>query len=223
MSRAVLTLDIPNSVWMGSVSREYPDAQFRVLAATPSKDGGVALAGLLADEPERIVGDVEASASVSNLELLQVDEESVLLEIETQAAVFLESARNAGVPIRTPFSVQDGEIVWELTASRSRLSDLNESLTDAGINFTVESIYEQVDSDQLLTDRQWTIIQAALENGYYDTPRNCTQEELARTVGLAKSTCSDLLHRAEEQIIKRLVEGEVDARPKRSKRVPTIV
>lgn len=223
MSRAVLSLEIPDSVWMSAVSRDHPDAQFRVLSVTPSDEGGVALAELLSDDPELIVSEVRDCNSVSSLEVLQVDDESVLLEIETQTAVLLESARSAGVPIRTPFSVHNGEIIWELTASRSRLSALHETLTDAGINFSVESIYDQVDSEQLLTDRQWTIIQAALENGYYDTPRSCTQEELARNVGLAKSTCSDLLHRAEEQIIKRLVGREAETHPQRSKRIPGVV
>jgi hypothetical protein len=223
MSRAVLTLEIPVDVWMGSVSRNHPDAQFRVLAATTSERGGVALVEIFADDNARIVQEIEDAESVTALEVLEMDDENVLLEIETRTAIFLEFARGVGIPIKTPFSVHDGEVIWELTASRHRLSSLNETLTDAGINFTVESIYQQIDSDQLLTDRQWTVIQTALENGYYDTPRTCTQEDIARNVGLAKSTCSELLHRAEERIIKRLVAAQTDRSPQKTKRKPTIV
>jgi predicted DNA binding protein len=223
MTRAVLTLTIPPAVWMGTVSRNHPDAQFRILATTASDSGGVALAELFADNSEEVVSEIKDAKSVTDLEVLEVDDETVLVEIETQAAMFLEFARSAGIPIKTPFSVHDGEVVWELTASRSRLSALKETLDDANVSFTVESIYQQIDSEQLLTDRQWTIIQAALENGYYDTPRNCTQEDIARHVGLAKSTCSELLHRAEERIIKRLVGDQMDAPRPGAKRKPTIV
>lgn len=39
---------------------------------------------------------------------------------------------------------------------------------------------------------------AVIERGYYDTPRRCTLTELADELDLAKSTCSERLHRAEE-------------------------
>lgn len=48
---------------------------------------------------------------------------------------------------------------------------------------------------------------AAVEAGYYDTPRTCTLTELADEVGLAKSTCSEILHRAEEIIVKEFIEN----------------
>ncbi|MFQ3293815.1 MAG: putative DNA binding protein [Natrialbaceae archaeon] len=223
MSRAVLTLAIPADVWIGAVSRNHPEAQFRVLAATTNEDGGVALAEVIDDDDQRILHDIESANSVTAVEVLEKDDETLLLEIETQTAMFLDFARRAGVPIKTPFSVQDGEVIWELTASRHRLSSLNETLTDAGITFTVESIYQEVDSEQLLTERQWTIIQTALEEGYYDTPRTCTQEDIARNVGLAKSTCSELLHRAEEAIIKRLVGAHIESSAGKSKQQPIIV
>lgn len=223
MSRAVLTLSIPPEVWMGAVSRNHPDAQFRILATTANDSGGVALAELFADNSEEVVSEIKDAKSVTDLTVLEVNEETVLMEVETQAAIFLEFARSAGIPIKTPFSVRDGEVVWELTASRSRLSALKETLDNANVSFTVESIYHQIDSDELLTDRQWTIIQSALENGYYDTPRKCTQEDIARQVGLAKSTCSELLHRAEERIIKRIVGDHMDEPQPQAKRKPTIV
>ncbi|MFB6162260.1 MAG: helix-turn-helix domain-containing protein [Halococcoides sp.] len=218
MSRAVLSLEIPDDIWMGSLSRAHPAAEFRVTAVAPCDEGGVAIAEIRADAAGQVVADLADIDPILSLERLQVDDDRVLIEIETERALFLEAARTAGIPIRTPFSISNGTIVWELTASRDRLSALGDTLRSANVNFTVESIYEQVDSQQLLTDRQWTIVQTALDSGYYDTPRTCTQEELASEVGLAKSTCSDLLHRAEEKIIKRLAAPESDG-PGRSNHV----
>ncbi|MFB6104417.1 MAG: helix-turn-helix domain-containing protein [Halobacteriaceae archaeon] len=220
MPRAVLSLTIPGGIWIGTVSQNHPDAQFQVLAATANDDGGVALAELFADDPAALIREIDAADSVTDLEVLEADGDSVLLQIETQISVFLESARRSGVPIETPFTVQDGEIRWELTVSRERLAALRDELLDAGISFEVESVYQEIDSDQLLTDRQWTVLTTALDQGYYDTPRTCTQEEIADAVGLAKSTCSETLHRAEERIIKRLVVDQSDGRPDRPSRRP---
>ena len=46
----------------------------------------------------------------------------------------------------------------------------------------------------------------AVDHGYYDTPRACSLTELAEEVGIAKSTCSETLHRAEETMIKQFME-----------------
>lgn len=97
MPRAELAITIPESVWMGELSRAHPDTGFEILTAFPREGGGVALAEITADDVE------------------------------------------------------------------------------------------------------------AVEAGYYDTPRDCTLTDLAETVGLAKSTCSETLHRAEGQIIKQFV------------------
>jgi predicted DNA binding protein len=59
-----------------------------------------------------------------------------------------------------------------------------------------------VETPELLTDQQRRLLVTAVEEGYYDTPRECTLTELAEAVDLAKSTASVTLHRAEERVIK---------------------
>ncbi len=49
-------------------------------------------------------------------------------------------------------------------------------------------------------------MRTAVEEGYYDTARTCSLTELAGEVGIAKSTCSETLHRAEETVIKQFIE-----------------
>jgi hypothetical protein len=104
-----------------------------------------------------------------------------------------------------PFTVQNGEADWELTTSRERLSTLGEQFDALGISYTIDSIYRQVDPEPVLTEQQWRVVTAAVEAGYYDTPRETTLTDLAEELGIAKSTCSETLHRAEERIVKRFV------------------
>jgi predicted DNA binding protein len=49
------------------------------------------------------------------------------------------------------------------------------------------------------------VLLTAVECGYYDTPRECSLTELAGELGVAKSTCSETLHRIEEVVVKRFV------------------
>jgi predicted DNA binding protein len=104
-----------------------------------------------------------------------------------------------------PFSIADGRAEWSITAPHQRLSDLGTQLDEFGIEFTVEEVQESVEVEQLLTDRQFRLVTTAVDRGYYDTPRGCTLTELADALDLAKSTCSETLHRAEGRIVKEFV------------------
>ena len=210
MPRATLTLTIPEAIWMGELSRTYPETRLRVLSAVKNDEGGVALVELTSPHEEAVISAAREYDSVAAVEVLNDEAEGLLLQLETTMPLLLEPLQRSGVPLEMPFNVQDGEVVWEVTTSRERLSMLGDQLESLGISFTVESIYQQVESEQLLTDHQWDVLSAAVECGYYDTPRSCTQEELADELGIAKSTCSETLHRAEEQIIKRFLSNHED-------------
>lgn len=66
----------------------------------------------------------------------------------------------------------------------------------------------QFETDGQLTGTQYSLVVRAVELGYYDTPRECSLTDLAEAVGLAKSTVSETLHRAEGKLIKSVVGGE---------------
>jgi predicted DNA binding protein len=120
----------------------------------------------------------------------------------------LLAARDSGLPLEMPFEIEDGEATWTLTASQDAISELGDQLSALGVSFTVDYLQQEVaGSEALLTDRQGTIVREAIERGYYDTPRKCSLTELADAVGLAKSTVSETLHRAEERVMKEFAAG----------------
>lgn len=209
MPRATLTLTIPEEVWIGDLTHRYRDAKFQVLAALPGDNQkGVGLAKVTAPYLQQVLEDLGNYEAVTDVEVLELCGDSVLVQLETTQPVLLEPARRSGIPLEMPFTVQAGEVVWEITASRDRLSALHDQLTALGIPFTVDSIYRELDSSRLLTDQQAKVLDVAIREGYYDTPRTCTQEDIAETLELAKSTCSETLHRAEERIVKQFVDDQ---------------
>lgn len=205
MPRANLTLTIPEGVWIGDVTRAHPDAGVRILAALTGDDAGVGLAEITAADLEDIVADVRDSDSVVELDVLQRYEDTVLVQFETTMPLLLFPVQDSGVPLTMPFTIRNGRAEWELTAPQRRLSELGTQLDEFGIPFTVNEIRQEIEPEQLLTDRQLRLVRAAVENGYYDTPRECSLTELADRVGLAKSTCSETLHRAEGTVMKRFL------------------
>ncbi|QLG48657.1 helix-turn-helix domain-containing protein [Natrinema halophilum] len=55
-----------------------------------------------------------------------------------------------------------------------------------------------------LTERQHTALSLAFSRGYYDSPRGVTTQELADELGISAPSASDLLRRAERQLISQL-------------------
>lgn len=208
MPRAKLTLTVPEGVWIGDLSRAHPGTQFRILAALPDEDAGVGLVEVVSSDLAAVVGDLQDHDEVARVDPLQRHDRVAVIQLETTQPFLLLPVRDSGIALEMPFELQDGEAVWEVTASQERLSALGEQFEAFGIAFDVQHIHQHIESEQLLTERQRRLVVTAVERGYYDTPRCCSLTELAEAVGIAKSTCSETLHRAEEEIVKQFVEGE---------------
>lgn len=203
MARAELTIDLPDSVWISRISTTYPDTRFSVLAAFPDEDHGVALLEVSGPDVVEALQDMHESDAVTQLDPLEQNDDSVLVQFETDEPLLLFSLREAGLPLDPPLEIQDGRGTLEVVAPHAKLSGLREQLDAFGMDFEVGYLYESGDSERLLTPRQQEVLVAAIEAGYYDTPRESTLTDLADDLDTAKSTLSETLHRAEETAIKQ--------------------
>lgn len=208
MPRAELVVRPPADTWIHELSTAHPEAAFTVVAVLPGTDTGVALLEVEGVDPVAVVAAAERHGDVVGLDLLWTQGETALLQVETSDARLLEPVLAAGVPLRTPFAVRDGEATWTLTTSRDRLSDLGDRLDAAGIDYDIRSVREATDGPEegLMTDRQRELLLAAAGLGYYDTPRRVTLTGVAEAVGVSKATASDVLHRAEGAVVTWFVE-----------------
>jgi len=204
LPKAKLSIEVPEQAWVREVSKSHPDAVFRVISAFAGDDHGV---GIVEVEPGKeeniadIVRDMSEHEVVEEIDILWTDEEDALVQFRTRRPMMLMAARKSKVPVRMPFEIQDGTGTWELTASRERLSDLSNVFESMGISYQLEYLHE-IRSEDFLTEKQQETMRAALDMGYYDTPREASLSKVAEECGIAKSTCSEILHRAEERIIK---------------------
>ncbi|MFB6201924.1 MAG: helix-turn-helix domain-containing protein [Halorhabdus sp.] len=216
MVQATLTLSIPRRIWIGALSQDHPDSRIRVLAAFPNgEESGVGLVEVDGPDVPAVVRAVDDEETVTDLTVLGRYDDQALVQFETTDPLLLFPIVGSGIPLELPFDICDGEVCWELTASRDRLSELGDQLETLGISFTVEQLHQHVEPEQVLTDRQTTLVREAIDRGYYDTPRECTLTELAAAMDMAKSTCSETLHRAEETIVKGFFEDEPTASARR--------
>ncbi|SEQ27017.1 helix-turn-helix domain-containing protein [Natrinema salaciae] len=206
MAQATLTLTMPEEVWIQQISTDYPESTFRVLAAVPGSETGFALVRIAGSAVPEVVEAMDDHPQLTELSLAQWSDNEATVHFETTAPLLMFSSRESGMPIELPVEIRDGEATIEVTGSRERLAELAEQLEHFGLQYRIEHVRERLHESQLLSERQLEVIAAAVEEGYYDTPRRSSLTELADHLGIAKSTCSETLHRAEEAIVKRFVE-----------------
>ncbi|EMA08187.1 helix-turn-helix domain-containing protein [Haloferax denitrificans] len=202
MPRATLSITLPEQVWVSDLSGRYPDAEFTVLAAMPADETGVGLVEIRAADIEPVVTTIDEYESVVSVTILEAQPERALVQFETTEPLLILTLSEVGIPLELPITIVDGEVTVEVTAPRENLSELGDQLAQFGIPFDLVSIHQSIDTESLLTDDQYALLETAVAEGYYDTPRTCTLTELAEAVGLAKSTTSEKLHRAEGKVMK---------------------
>lgn len=208
-----LSIELPERTWVHDVTTEHPAATVRVLAGIPDDDVGFALLELTAPDIEAVLRSMADNSFLTDIEPLQLGDGRAIVQIETTAPLLLLSAQASGIPIEPPVVIRDGVADVELRTSHDRLSALGDELDRFGFSYTVESIYDAADPERLLSERQRELVLTAVEEGYYDTPRGCSLTELAENVGIAKSTCSETLHRAESIIVRRFVDKHLSEKP----------
>ncbi len=211
MTQASLSVRLPAGTWIHDVTTTHPDATVRVLAGMPGDGVGVALVEVTAPDLEAVLRAMVDHDGLTDVEPLQRADDRVVLQIETTAPLLLVTARASGVPIEPPVTIADGVAALEIRTAHDRLSALGDQLDRYGLEYTVDAVRDGPEAESLLSERQATLLETAVECGYYDTPRRCTLTDLADEVGIAKSTCSETLHRAESTVVRRFVDTHLAA------------
>ena len=201
MTTATLTVSIPESVWIGRISRAHPEVELSILSAFPDEDTAIALVELDGPSVAATLEAFQGEENVAALDVLNQDEQSALIHLETTEPTLLFPLVGSKIPLELPFPIKDGTARWTVTASHDKLSELGDQLEAFGISYTLHTVGNKPASEDLLTDDQRALIETAIAAGYYEVPRSCTLTNLADVAGIAKSTCSEKLHRAESKII----------------------
>jgi len=203
LPEAKISAQIPEVMWVHGVSTDHPDTVFRVVSALPGDGYGVGVVEIVGEAYEEALEEIPQQEMISGMEVLQKDDEQekALIQIRTNEHLILQRASNSGIPIEMPFEIQDGVGEWELRTSHDSLSELGSAFDSMGISYSIEHVRDVESDTELLTEKQREVVEEAYELGYYDTPRKISLSEVADQLGIAKSTCSETLHRVEERVM----------------------
>ncbi|WP_144922834.1 helix-turn-helix domain-containing protein [Halorubrum salsamenti] len=207
MTRLTLRLDFPSGSWLGGASRAHPDATLRATETVAAAEGEVTALAVAGTDRAATVEALREHDRVDRVDVVDRAGPATRLRIVAPAPPsHVAAAREVGLPVEVPVAVTDGRAIVDVVGDRSRLTAFSRRLTGEGVTVGIEA--SDAGGEPVLTDAQRALVLDAVAAGYYDTPRECTLTELAESRDLAKSTCSETLHRAEGRVLHRFVDGE---------------
>lgn len=200
MPRARLKIK-PTHNRLASFSEHYPDDEFRMLTVYPTENGLFVLIDARTDAVDELVAHLEAASAALEYDVLHTDEHGVVVQLLIPEPDPHQAALASKNMPSSPLVVRDGWIFTEMVTSRDRLSKFETEMENAGVTFELLSVEESRSPRELLTERQHEFVREAFDQGYYESPRQCSLTEFSESVGVDKSTASGVLHRAEGRII----------------------
>lgn len=210
MINATFRIELPNDLWISQLSTAFPRTTFRLLSGYRTGDTALELGEMITDRPTEVVTAMDDHPSIEAHELLESDDRRALLKYETADTALYDFVETSSLTIEFPVDVRNGWYEFDLTGTRDELDRLQEVLESSPLSYELLSLVNSTDPGDMLTDRQQEIIQTAVQNGYFEIPRECTLAELADELDIDKSTASTILRRGEAQIVKSVVSSSID-------------
>ena len=150
---------------------------------------------------ETLMEALRSSTAVEDEDLAVVGPGRVKGALSTDECMGCCSALDTGVFQLEGYIDDDGRLVQILVApDRETVRAMVSSMELHGHNVPLLKL-SSVDSDELLTSRQETIIVTALERGYFDEPKGTSLVDLAKEFHVSVSTASEILRKATHKIM----------------------
>jgi len=140
-------------------------------------------------------------SQVIRSEIVQLKEGKAFGLVTSERCAAAEATRDLKCAIMSHRVERDGSVELEVLASgKNTVNQLIHRLLSRGIQVKVLELRQGVGGTRV-TARQEEVVRKALEMGYYDYPRKIRQKDLAKACGVSSSTLTELLRRAEHNII----------------------
>jgi predicted DNA binding protein len=204
MIRARFRLWLREGLWVGEVSRAFPDASLRLLTAVPMGDRTLELGETRADDPRAVADAIRRHPDVLAHELLYGDAERSVSKYETRDRALFEFLGGSSLLPEFPLVVEDGVMSFAITASQEDFEAFGDRLDASGLRYELLSAVHHEETDGgPLTDRQLECLTVAWRMGYFEVPRDSSLAEVADRLDVDTSTVSETLRRGTARVLER--------------------
>lgn len=163
--------------------------------------------------PGSTVQDLSSTGLFDLIEVIEDRGEEAVCLVKVRAPTGFEELREkADLEIKwvPPMKVSRERIVYSFIGEDEQIQKMIGLLKGFGTAVTVsvhEAHFTSAEALAALTPRQRELLVAAKRLGYYDYPRRASAEDVARAVGLSRSTAVEHLRKAENRLLSELLAG----------------
>ena len=205
--RARFRMTVSDDVWVGQVSRSFPDATLRLLTGVPRGERALELGEVRAESARPVADTIRDHPDIVAYDRVYASEERTIAQYETAEQSLYKFLWRSSLPPEFPVVVENGEVEFDLTATREQFEAFGAGLDEAGREYDLLSVVHTEADGALLTDRQRECLTAVRRQGYFEVPRECTLAELADSLGVDKSTASETVRRATARVVADVLVG----------------
>ena len=180
----------------------------------------------IGENPEELHGALETLNDYEMLqgyELLSRKQNTALIRSRIGETDAMQTIRENDGYVTGPFVIRNGSEIWNVGFDRERSAEDALSELDASNEFTVrgddsihiddffdilqnvESLGAMLRALQNLTDRERETLEAAVEKGYFSTPRGATLDDVAEEFDISKMGASKNLRRSQRKVLRQVV------------------
>jgi len=212
----IAELSIPATEFeLGRIMNSPGAVTVELESLVPTGERAVPFFWVYGSDFEAFEATVGTASSVGELVQIDTYDDRVLYTFDWSVDndIVFQSIRRVNAYILNATGADDSWRFELRFPSHDAMSSFQDSCREADVGFEVIRVYNPSKPDLGpwfgLTDRQREAIVLAVEEGYYDIPRDCTTVELAETLGISDQAVTERLRRA----IVRLVTNTILTSP----------
>ncbi|WP_048085544.1 helix-turn-helix domain-containing protein [Archaeoglobus veneficus] len=132
-------------------------------------------------------------------------DESRTVVVENHECSLAVEILDSGVMVISA-EVERDSVVWVLICSGDAFRELITKLEELNVDY--EIIYKiKFSEDEDVSYKEYEILKLAFEMGFFENPRRVKLEDIAKRLGISKSTASDLIRRALKKVVRMYLES----------------
>ncbi|WP_436344006.1 helix-turn-helix domain-containing protein [Natronorubrum sp. FCH18a] len=196
----------PEALPFGDTLVEAPNTRIEVERIVPTQESAFPFFWVWGSEPEAFMDAAEAEPNVANVHLLDHVEDGALFRAKwSPNAELIRGIRRLDATIIEAVGTSEHWRFEVRTQEQDAFTDFQRIFDEQGISISLNRLYDLAEvvegNHRSVTPEQRETLIAAYQDGYYEKPRQTTQEELGEQFDISYRAVSERLRRGNRNLI----------------------